>query len=259
MTPRLPGVLFALLAGLTLSSCSAPAGNDETDRIVETVSTAISSPRQESAEGLARAAAATTAGQDGRLAVLRAEDLDAEELVDPLARLLFRVALEGSESGFVTVEPVTACYEVEFSFYGVTGTPNRIGCPPGAEPIELPPAPASPTVVIPEQADAILEELLAGLPATPTPAELEALVTSSMPAPAVNPQTGLVDLPPSAVEAAVDAGDVGVALWDADSRSCLLGARVDGQVAVWRPSRTQMMPGELSCDAHTALGLQGTE
>ena len=56
---------------------------------------------------------------------------------------------------------------------------------------------------------------------------------------------------------ATDGADLGVALSEPDDRSCLLGARTGGKVLVWRPSRVQLQPGELSCDPGTALAGQG--
>lgn len=57
---------------------------------------AIRSPRQDTADGLERAALATNAAQDGRLSVLEAEDLTPAELDDPRARLVFRVRIAAS-------------------------------------------------------------------------------------------------------------------------------------------------------------------
>jgi hypothetical protein len=54
---------------------------------------------------------------------------------------------------------------------------------------------------------------------------------------------------------ATDGTNIGVALAAPDH--CLLGARIDGKVQVWRPSRVQVQPGELSCAPETALARQG--
>lgn len=126
--PGVRPVIWVLTAGLTLLGCSTAPDNAETDRIVDVVSLAIVYPRQDSAVGLARAAAHTTAAEDGRLTVYSAEDLEAESLQDPHARLGLRIDLPGQEAGFVPAEPVTACYTVEFNYYRATST-SRIGCP----------------------------------------------------------------------------------------------------------------------------------
>jgi hypothetical protein len=92
------------------------------------VADAISHPRQESAAGYAEAAGATAAGQDGRLTVIEVEELDAEELLDPLGRLVFLVHVDGEQGAIFSEEPVTACYEAEFNYYGVIEEPDRIDC-----------------------------------------------------------------------------------------------------------------------------------
>ena len=71
------------LAVLVLAGCGSmfsPApGNDDTDRVARVVSDAIAWPRRDSAIGYARAAAATTAGEDGRLTVVEVTELEADE------------------------------------------------------------------------------------------------------------------------------------------------------------------------------------
>lgn len=65
-----PSVSAALLVADCGSAGSRAPGNDETDRVPRVVSDAIAWPRQQSAMDYARAAAGTTAGQDGRLTVV---------------------------------------------------------------------------------------------------------------------------------------------------------------------------------------------
>jgi hypothetical protein len=244
----LAGVLgLAVLA----AGCSLERRSDETDRIARTVATAISHPRQDSAAGYARAALATGAGRDGRLQVVAMEELRARELIDPMARLVFRVHLEEEEAGWFTRTPaVTACYEARFSYYGVVGTPRRIGCPEDATPVVPPPTEPRPKVVIPAGADRLVGKVLAGASRAPAAAEVRAAVLEGLGRAA----RGRSVPPP---EVATDGADIGVSLFEPDSRDCLLGARVDGQVLVWRPSRVQLQPGELSCDPGTALARQG--
>lgn len=80
--PSLPLSAVLLLAGCGSAGLVAP-GNDETDRVARVVSDAIAWPRQESAMGYARAAADTTAGQDGRLTVVEVTELEADKLTEP--------------------------------------------------------------------------------------------------------------------------------------------------------------------------------
>jgi len=96
--------VLSLLA--VVVSCGRSPGNAETDRIADTVARAISSPRQNSADGFVRAALATHAGQASQLTVVEAEELHANKVADPFVRLVFQVDLAASGSGFSSTEPV---------------------------------------------------------------------------------------------------------------------------------------------------------
>jgi hypothetical protein len=149
---------------------------------------------------------------------------------------------------------VTACYEARFNFYGVIGSPRRIDCPQGATAIVPTPLAPKPRTVIPAGYDAALARALEALSGRPTPTEVSARVIAGLPTADVDPSTGLRDRQPT-VETALSGSDVGVSLWAMKSRDCVLGARISGAVSVWRPSRTQLQPGELTCDPQTALAL----
>jgi hypothetical protein len=246
--------LSGLALTAALSSCSTATGNAETDRIATTVAQAISSPRQASAVGLVRAARVTRAGKLGQLVVIEATDVDADRIVDPLARFVFRVHLDGADKGFSSSDPITACYAARFSFYGVISTPRRLKCLPAGRAIVPAVLPAAPRAVIPADFDATLARLLGALPVTPTAAQLKARVLQGLPAPSVDPNSGRAYLAPT-VATALSGSDVGVALWEPEDRGCLLGARIGGEVIVGRPSRVQLQPGEARCDGQTALTL----
>ena len=243
--------LAALAAG-----CARPPRSDETDRIAKVVADAISYPRQDSAAGYASAALATRAGRYGRLRVVAMEDLPADEAQDPRARLVFLVHLDADESGWTKVPAVTTCYEARFNYYGVIGSPDRIACP--EDPTPIPPSTEpGPRVGIPDGADELVQRVLAGAPrAEPRAEEVSAALLEGLRKAAAGAAGGGEGVPPPQV--VVDGADIGVALFEPDGRACLLGARVGGQVLVWRPSRVQMQPGELSCDPGTALARQGT-
>ena len=253
-------ILAGCIGGLTavaLASCSMAAGDASTDQEAETMVKRISWPRQQSADGLVRAAVGTSAGTNsGNSVVVKAEDLHADKLGDPIARLIFRFHHKGSESGFITGDPVTACYEAEFSFYGVIGKPKRTTCPEGAKEIVPTPIPPKPKAVTPAGFDAKLTKILGALPDLPTAADLMARVTLALPAPLLDPSSGLRNLPPT-IDTAVIGADVGVSVRASSAQDCLLGARVAGKVMAWRPTQVQMQPGELTCDPQTALHLQG--
>jgi hypothetical protein len=124
-----------------------PEGDAQTDRTARIVAEAVSWPRQESAAGFLNAVLNTTAARSGGLSVVEAADLNAKQLADPLARLTFHIHQDGSETaGWLgaAVEPMDACYRVEFSYYGAYESPPvRITCPPDLTPLEPRPQAAS--------------------------------------------------------------------------------------------------------------------
>lgn len=251
----LAGVLGFVAVAAGCSGALAP-GNAETDRIAKVVSDAISYPRQDSAAGYARAALATRAGQAGRLRVVAIEELRADELGDPLGRLVFLVHLEGSEAGWTRSPPVTACYEAEFSFYGVIGSPRRMVCPRDATPITPPATQPTPQIAIPDGADEVVEQVLTAAAPTPRAEAVRGALAEALGRVSPDALPGRRPLPPTP-QVATDGTDIGLALAAPDDHSCLLGARIDGKVLVWRPSRVQVQPGELSCAPGTALARQG--
>ena len=241
----LPALTPALLL---LTGCGTPGlllpGNAETDRIAETVTVAISWPRQDSAMAYARAASETTAGEDGRLAVVGVEELETEERGDPFARLMYRVYLEGSTSGWTETAPVTACYHADFGFDGVIDMPRRTRCPGNAEPLKIPPAPeTAPAPAVAPGSEGIVRKKLAAPPVRPEAAALRSTLERALPV--------MGDQAAPEVEVVAAGADVGVAVRGQDE--CVLGARVGDAVQVWRPSDVQLQPGELTCDPETAL------
>jgi len=254
-------LLLCCLGGVTvlvsLASCSTAAGNASTDREAETMVNRLSYPRQQTADGLVRAARGTSAGtMSGNSVVVEAEELHADKTEQPFARLVFRFHHEGSQSGFNSSDPITACYEAEFNYYGVIGKAHRTSCPEGAKEIVPTPIPPRAKAVIPAGFDATLKKVLETLPVAPTAAEVMALVARALPAPVLDPESGLRNLPP-AFDTAVKGADVGISLRGFSNEDCLLGARLAGKVMTGRPSRIQLQPGELTCDPQTALQLEG--
>lgn len=229
----------AVLGACTTTETDTP-GNAETDRIAQVVADAISHPRQKTADGLVRAALATNAGQDGRLVVIAADDIEADELTDPLARVVLRVHLDGTQSGFASDRPITACYDAEFNFYGIIDQPRRTDCPsPDPEPIIPPPtSPDGPGATLPPDAPARLQAALDGLS--------EAERTDPAVVLATVDALALTDMAP---EVAAGHNAIGVAVSSGDD--CLL-ARLARVVEVWTPPRIYLQPGESGCDANAA-------
>lgn len=212
----------------------------ETDRIARVVADAISWPRQSTADGLAGAALDTVAARDGRLQVVEATPLRSDDRLDPLARLTFRVHLDGHQAGFTTVPDVTYCYRAEFNSYGVIGAPTRVDCPRDAAPVTPPPAPAE--VTVPVGADKVVERALRS-------SDVRSEVTAG-----VRRITRKSDLSP-AVTVDGDGSSVGVAV--SAPGTCLLGRRVSGKVEVWYLPPVKAQPGEVSCSPQSALAGAG--
>ena len=225
---------------------------DDADRVAQTVADAISYPRQTSADGFARAAAATSSARSGRLAVVEVHDLVSRDAEDPFARLVLRIHYSQSHStgfaffGSSDQPPLDVCYDVELGRYGVVGSPSRRDCPLRTTPVVVPPAP--PVRKIPVGSDEAVSRVLRRLPADVDGERVRAAVVRSLPAAAPH------SLEPE-VQASTDGTDVGVSV--RGEGDCLLGSRIGGQVLVWRPSWEQVQPGELSCDPTTALGRLG--
>ncbi len=248
---RILGTVLSVLVVVAGCGLTPAPRSQETDQIARVVAEAISHPRQEDAIGLARAAAGTRAVTSGELRVVEAKDLPGAGPQDPVARLVFRIQLESVRAtGFGSDSPaVTACYDVEFASWGMVGSPRRRACPARTAAVSLPPP--APVRELPAGSETVLRRLVGGLPdaveaAAAATAVREAL--PSAPAGALDPE----------VAAEVQGGDLGISV-RAES-GCLLGSRVGGaggRVLVWRLSRVQRQPGELSCDPSTALGGAG--
>ena len=240
---RIIGLLAAVLVGLAGCAVGGPSldrdpGRDP-DRVAQVVALAIDYPRQDDAEGYARAAADTRAGRDGRLTVVKVGE----------GHLVLRVHFDAFEdTSFFTfgrqVPAVTACYDVEVGVSGVRD-PERRSCPVGARPVTLPPAP--PVMQVPPGADEVVRAALRRRSWGAT--AVGSFVRRRLAAPAHD------TLAPE-VRVAARGADVGVSV--RGRNGCLLGSRRSGGVLVWRPSAVQVQPGELSCDATTALDRLGT-
>lgn len=127
-------LILSLVLLVAIASCSRPAGTTGTDREAELLMRQLSSPRQPSAKALARAAVFKMRNDNGS-AVLEAEQIPAKKIDDPLARLVFQFYDPGSRGGFSAHDPVTACYEARFNYYGVMGSAHRVSCPKDARPL----------------------------------------------------------------------------------------------------------------------------
>ncbi|WP_409463201.1 hypothetical protein [Amycolatopsis sp. GA6-003] len=248
------GVVLLGCAALVASFWLKPsvAGNAETDRQSDTLTDAIGYPRQADAAGFARAALATPLGRSNGFGVLEITDLPHDDPRDPMARLVWRIHHEVPDTDWnVGSATFDACYRVEFDSYGTSSGPSRITCPANAVAVTPPPLPRRD---IPPGFAPALEAVLGRLPATASPQEVRAALTSGMPAPPVDPGTHLAGVPPE-VFVQVQGSDVGVALFartGVEDTDCMMGRRAGGKVRVWSLSaRDQRM--ELPCSAEAAL------
>ncbi|XVS61203.1 hypothetical protein ACQPYE_23170 [Actinosynnema sp. CA-299493] len=249
-------VAAVLCAGLLLTSCGgqgdSAVGDAETDRQSATLADAIGYPRQPDAAGLARAALATQLGGSPDFSVLRAEDLAHGGPEDPMARLVWRIHRDAHNSGWEQTPEFDVCYEVAFDHYGAVSAPARVTCPADATPITPPPLPKRD---IPPDFTPALEAALGALPGTPGEAEVRDALAAALPAPRVDPETGLTSIPP-AVLVHVRGADVGVALsahTGGDGEHCVMGRRVGGEVRVWSLNWRDLGPMEKPCTAEAAL------
>lgn len=248
---------LSVLCAAVLVAC-AP-GDTETDRVAKQIAAEIDSPPQTSAAQYARKALETDLGRSPGFAVVEMRDTPSDDPKAVTMHLVFRVHHDGAQDGWSTQQPVTACYDVGFTFRGWVSGPSRRDCPAGATPVNPPPIPLW---EVPGGFDPALQTVLTGLPATVTQDDVLAALARSMPAVRpFNPDTQTADRAPLQ-DVALRGADVGVAYRAGDRSTggidCLLGSRVKGTTLVWRPSWAQVQPGELTCTGETALDRQGT-
>lgn len=244
--------LVVLASGCSISgTVGKPTDPRETEalRIVTVVSSAISWPRQDSADGYARAAQETRAGQDGRLRVIEASPRDnGGDLLKPIAHLVYLIELsvDASEFGGSLAETPnnSFCFGQDYDVYGTSGEPQRLPCP--ADPTDVTPPPAPPEVVIGSGADAVVERVLRSDPTAEQAAARVRAVLVRMAA-----KSDPVTAPP-AVEAKAEGQVLALAVRGAPGH-CLLGRRTGSKVEVWYLSRMEAMPGELGCTPEVAL------
>ncbi|ROP42502.1 hypothetical protein [Saccharothrix texasensis] len=189
---------------------------------------------------------ATPLGGSPGFSVLPAEDLAHEGPEDPMARLVWRIHRDAHDSEWQKTPAFDACYEVDFDHCGAVAEPSRVTCPEDATPVTPPPLPKRgiPSDFAPARGTA-----LGALPGTPGDA-----VAAALPAPRVDPATGLASIPPR-VLVHVRGGDVGVALsanTGGDGKDCVMGRRVGGEVRVWPLDRRDPGPVEKPCTAEAA-------
>lgn len=240
-------------AGLLVAGCAA--GNKETDREANTIAVAISHPRQNTAVGFANAALATSLGETPDFSVIEMRDVKAETLTDPLAHLVIRIHHEpaGPDWG----DPVTACYNVEFNYYGIIGEPSRTTCPDNPASIKPPPLPRR---FLDGSPDNAMDAVLTALRPIPSEAHIRDALRQALPRSTITP----AHIPEINVTVDAERGTVAVsAITDDASQglACLLGTRIDGVSVVWRLQRAERSneddpPEPWPCNPRHALQTQ---
>lgn len=249
-------VLAVVAGGVVWLWASGPDSDDTSYRQADTIATAVAWPRQSSAAGLTRAVLATNLGKSGGVIVVESTELYGDTPDDPMARLVLRFDRPAEQNVFFPDEAVTACYELVFNVYGAMGPPDLIHCP-DADAVTPPAVPA-----FGEQAfDARLERVLSALPDSPTENEVvdrlkraDLLIVRPMrdDVPERAPEDPVVGF-------AVAGEDVATSFYRAMPGTpvvCLLGSRVDGQLAVWRPAEAKYHK-ETACTAAAAMAREG--
>jgi len=146
-------------------------------------------------------------------------------------RVVIRLRLEAFDRWGQHVTDPPRCFAYELDGGVDEHEPHAVDCPRRGA-LRLPPAPRVPT--LPAGAERRIERVL-----RERPAELAAAVRRRLRARDVR-----VTAAPGGVAAA--AGD-----------DCVLARFRGRRIEVWRPSRVQLQPGELTCDAATAVAGSG--
>lgn len=261
MARRASRMIGSAVAGaasvVLLAGCAAPenpadaAARDAVAWLVGEIS-----PRQASdIDGWARLATEAT-GDRSTITLIGITPQTAQEPIDPLGTLSFRVEMTARSTDMWSADTVssTSCYAVDFTRYGAVaherpwGAPSpvrTIDCPDGAAAVTAPPD-TSPVFVVPEEAaDAILA-VVGDASATASTSELESAILARL-----TPPTGPYEhLAPLEVVRTAD-GALGASM-GAESR-CVLVRRVDGVTERVYAPRVYLQPGELGCRGTTAL------
>jgi hypothetical protein len=253
------GIVGASLMLVACSSAGAAHDRRGADTVAE-LARAISDERPDDINGFAREAALRGEGgagsnsHDARL--IGIEPFEPDTINDPLGRLTFAVEIDLHPVTRDDPATLTNCFQVEFDYYGYTGDrglagaddPAIVGVDCPADPVTVvPPPDTSEHPVVPDNAEAVIMDVLSALPADVPPDADQ--VTESI--------RSRLDLPTGEFEVLADVGvqvegaDVGVAMGDTDS--CVLFLRSDGVVEQLHVPRVLLQPGEYGCRPSTAL------
>ncbi|WP_394616789.1 hypothetical protein JNUCC0626_45395 [Lentzea sp. JNUCC 0626] len=228
---------------------SLPPGNSSTDDSAENTAHCLAKyPVPDTAARFTARAQDVYSGCGGT-EVLEATDIG-NRLVDteePSARLVLLIDMPGHQGMFSKQDPVTACYQVEFNYFGLDNGPDRIDCPQD---------PFRPG--IPDGYENAFKAVLAELPPTPAEEDVRKALQAKLPPLPVNAKTGTTwPAPDVRVYVAWGVADIGISA-DARRGRCLQGTRLaDGTVTVWfQPPPSPEAQGMVTCTPENAVDAQ---
>jgi len=166
----------------------------------------------------------------------------------PSSRLVIRIHHDEYKALLVHKDAMTACYRVEFNYFGLADGPSRVNCPPGA-PALLPPG--IPHDGVPGNYADAFKATLSALPPAPGRDEVLTAVRAQLP-PLPTDEYGQPWREPT-LDAVVENGDIGIVA-DGGRDKCLEGVRLaDGTVTVGMAAPSDIPNATRGCGAEGAL------
>ncbi|MET8762848.1 hypothetical protein [Lentzea sp. NPDC004782] len=166
----------------------------------------------------------------------------------PSSRLVIRIHHDEYNALWVHKDAVTACYRMEFNYFGLADGPSRVHCPPGA-PALLPPG--IPHDGVPGNYADAFKAALSALPPAPSRDEVLTAVRAQLP-PLPTDEYGQPWREPT-LDAAVENGEIGVVA-NGGRDKCLEGVRLaDGTVTVGMAAPSDIPNATRGCAAEGAL------
>ncbi|MET9626395.1 hypothetical protein ABZX92_02935 [Lentzea sp. NPDC006480] len=166
----------------------------------------------------------------------------------PSSRLVIRIHHDEHTALWSHQDAITACYRVEFDYYGLDSGPSRVKCPPGA-PALLPPGIKHGGV--PDNYKDAFKAALSALPSAPNRDEVLGAVRAKLPQLPID-EHGQPWREPT-LDAFVDNGGIGITA-DGTKGQCLEGTRLaDGTVTVEVQTPSDIPEVTKTCTAEGAL------
>ncbi|KJK35224.1 hypothetical protein UK23_43045 [Lentzea aerocolonigenes] len=248
-----PWGIVALIAAVLATLAyivSRPEGNGSTDDSADHSAECLARyPVPDSAASFARRELEPYS-QCGGWDVIEYTDLG-DRLADtqkPSSRLVIRIHEDEHDAMWTHRDAVTACYRMEFDYFGLAGGPDRVRCPAGA-PALLPPGIKHDGV--PDNYAEAFKTALSTLPPAPNRDEVLTAVRAKLP-PLPIDEHGQPWREPT-LDAFVENGEIGITA-DGTKGQCLEGTRLaDGTIKVAAQTPSDMPNAVKTCTAEGAL------